>query len=89
MVWVLTNKVRNSSLEIPCSLPIAYGLKDYKLSAKETRDATEYVLEKCHDNGIHVVDICIDGQWISLMHRDSNNNPLTLLQLQKDAWMST
>lgn len=89
MVWVLTNKDRNSSLEIPCSLPIAYGLKDYRLSAKEMRDATDYVLEKCHEKGIHVVGFYTDGQWISLMHRDNNDNLLTLVQLQKDAWVST
>ena len=59
------------------------------MSAKEMRDATEYVLEKCNENGIHVVGFYTDGQWISLMHRDSKNNPLTLLQLQKDACMST
>lgn len=88
MVWVLTNKDRNSSLEIPCSLPIAYGLKDYRLSAKEMRDATDYVLEKCHEKGIHVVGFYTDGQWISLMHRDNNGNLLTLVQLQKDAWVS-
>ena len=82
MVWVLTNKNRNSFLEIHCSLPIAYGLKDYKMSAKEMRDTTEYVLEKCHENGIHVVGFYTDGQWISLMHRDSDNNPIILLQIQ-------
>ena len=26
MMWVITNKNRNSSLDIPCSLPIVYGL---------------------------------------------------------------
>ena len=86
MVWVLTNKDRNSSVEIPCSLPIAYGLKDYKLSSKEMRDATEYVLRKCHEKGIHVVGFYTDGQWMPLMHRDGSGSPLTILQLHKDVW---
>ena len=35
MVWVLTNKDRNSSLEIHCSLPIAYGLRTIKCQQKK------------------------------------------------------
>ena len=37
MVWVLTNINRNSTAEIPCSVPIAYGLKDYKLTSSAMR----------------------------------------------------
>lgn len=49
------------------------------------RDASDYVLEKCHEKGIHVVGFfSTDGQWISLMHRDNNGNPLALVQLQND-----
>lgn len=87
MVWVMTKTYRISSLEIPCFLPTAYGLKDYRLSTKEMRDAPDDVLQKCHEKEIHVVGFYTDGQWLSLMHHD--NNVLTLVQLQTDAWVNT
>ena len=65
---VLTNKDRNASLEIPCSLLKTDGLKDYKLSGKEMRDPTEYILEKYHENVIHVEGLYTDGQWKALIH---------------------
>ena len=86
MVWVLANKDRNSRLEIPCSVPIAYGLKDYRLSAAALRDATDEILEVCHQKGFHIRSLSTDGQWIQLMTRDSEHRPLTVFQLQKDVW---
>lgn len=86
MVWVLTNKDRNSRLEIPCSMPIAYGLKDYRLPATALRDATDEILEVCHQKGFHIRSLSTDGQWIQLMTRDSEHRPLTVFQLQKDVW---
>ena len=86
MVWVLTNKHRNSTLEIPCSLPIAYGLKDYRLTAKSMREATECVLQTCAKAGLHVLSFATDGQWLPVMVRDAKGKPLTLFQLQKDIW---
>ena len=62
MVWVLTNKDRNSKLEIPCSLPIAYGLKDYKLTNQAFRCATEEILKECRKRGIRVFSFATDGQ---------------------------
>lgn len=86
MVWMLTNINRNSSTEIPCSVPLAYGLKDYKLTSTAMRAATYYVLEKLSERGIRVCSFSTDGQWINLMVRDANCKPLTPLQLQKDVW---
>ena len=86
MVWVLTNKHRNSSLETPCSLPVAYGLKDYKLTTSAMRSATNHVIQECHKHGLKILSISTDGQWIQMMSRDSNNKPLTLYQLVRDIW---
>ena len=86
MVWMLTNKDRNSRLEIPCSVPIAYGLKDYRLPATALRDATDEILEVCHQKGFHIRSLSTDGQWIQLMTRDSEHRPMTVFQLQKDVW---
>lgn len=85
MVWVLTNEHRNSTLEIPCSLPIAYGLKDYRLTAKSMREATECVLQTCAKAGLHVLGFATEGQWLTVMVRDVKGKPLTF-QLQKDVW---
>ena len=88
MVWVLTNKDRNSKQEIPCSIPIAFGLKDYKLTASAMRQATEFVLEECQKRRIRIDSLSADGQWILLMNRDEFGRPSTIYQLQKDVWQS-
>ncbi|KAK3085496.1 hypothetical protein FSP39_004241 [Pinctada imbricata] len=88
MVWVLTNKDRNSKLEIPCSVPVAFGLKDYRLSCKAMRQATGKVLAECRKRNIRVDSFAADGQWAQLMLRDGDGKPSTLLQLQKDVWRS-
>ena len=89
MVWVLTNKNRNSSLEIPCSVPVAFGLKDYRLTSDAMRSATDHVLRECQKSGIKILSFAADGQWIQLMTRDSKNQPLTILQFHKDMWNDT
>ena len=86
MVWVLTNKDRNTKTEIPCSLPVAYGLKDYRLTTQAMRNATEAVLKSCSEHGLKVLCFATDGQWLNLMNRDASGKPLTLLQLRKDVW---
>jgi hypothetical protein len=86
MVWVLTTKHRNSKSELPCSVPIAFGLKDYRLTSAAMRKATEHVIDQCQKRNIRIDSLSTDGQWIQLMHRDSEGNPLTVYQLQKDVW---
>lgn len=86
MVWVLSDKDRNSGLQAPTSLPVAYGLKDYKFTAGAMRKATESVLAECSERGLHVVLLATDGQWYKLMVRDELNKPLTIYQLQRDVW---
>lgn len=81
MVWVLTNKDRNTKTEIPCSLPVAYGLKYYRLTTQAMRNATEAVLKSCSEHGLSSVT---DGQWINLMNREASGKLLTLLQFRKD-----
>ena len=88
LVWVLSNKDRLWSSELPNSVPIAYGLKDYKFSAEAMRKACNYVLGECARRGLKIPLLAFDGQWCSLMVRDSEGEPLTQLQLQKDVWNS-
>ena len=86
MAWVISNKDRQWSPELPNSLPVAFGLKDYKFSTENLRNATNYVLENCKERGIEIPLLAFDGQWYSLLVRDDYGNPLTKLQLQKDVW---
>ena len=88
LVWVLSNKDRRWSSELPNSVPIAYGLKDYKFSTEALRKACNHVLGECAKRGLKVALLAFDGQWYSLMVRDSEGEPLTQLQLQKDVWNS-
>ena len=86
MVWVLSNKDRCWSPELPNSLIVAYGMKDYRLTSEQLRAATDDVLKECKDNEIHVPLIAFDGQWYHLLGRDGDGKPLTQLQVQKDVW---
>jgi hypothetical protein len=79
MVWVLTNKNRNSTSTIPCSLPIVFGLKDHKLNSDSMRSATNHIFQECTKKGIKVLSFATDGQWIQLMSCDSKKNPQTIL----------
>jgi phosphoribosylformylglycinamidine (FGAM) synthase PurS component len=82
MVWVLTNKDRDSRLEIQCSVPTVYRLN---LTSNAMRNATAEVLKMCYEKSLKILTIHTDGQWIKLMTRDSFENTLTVHQLTKDA----
>ena len=86
MVWVISNKDRYWSQELPNSVPVAYGLKDYKFTCDMLRQASNHVLEECVKHGLKVPLLAFDGQWYKLMVRDKGHKPLTKLQLQKDIW---
>ena len=86
MVWVASNKDRFFSPEIPNSLPIAYGMKDYTLSETSLRAACNVVLSECVKRGLKIPLLAFDGQWYQLMVRDNHGRPLTNLQLQRDTW---
>lgn len=86
MVWVLSDRNRNSKREIPCSVPITHGPKDYKLSSEAMHQATLHVLSECKERNLKVDSFSTDRQWINLMTRDGKGNPTTIYQLQKDLW---
>ena len=47
---------------------------------------TEMVLDECFKKGLYTPVCSFDGQWSALVVKDRNNNPLTVLQLQKDVF---
>ena len=51
MVWVLTNRDRKSTLDMPCSIPIAYVLQtDYSSNEESYRSCTTGVHRKRPEN---------------------------------------
>lgn len=70
------------------SIPIAYGLKGYSMPTTTLRCMIEQVLSECKQRGLYVPVCSFDGQWCRLVVRDREENPLTVLQLQKDVYAS-
>ena len=73
-------------MEISNSHPVAYALSGPSMSHEIFREMTDYVIKKCKENGLSVMATSSDGQWHKYCIRDDKNNPLTVLQLQKDVW---
>jgi hypothetical protein len=86
LVWLAQNVNRDWNPEMPNSVPIAYALQGYSLSAKTMRSMCNAILQACHAKGCNVVGMAFDGQWIALLSKDSEGQPLTRLQLQKTVW---
>ena len=84
--FMISDLDREYSFDQLHSVPIAYGLKGYSLSCSVLRKMTEMVLGECFKKGLYTQVCSFDGQWSALVVRDRNNNPLTVLQLQKDVF---
>lgn len=86
LVWHLQDTDRQWHPERIHAVPIAYALKGYSLKAEQMRSMCRDVIKACVDKGLRVVCLSFDGQWLTLVHRDHDGKPLTLLQLQKDVY---
>ena len=86
LAFVLTDTDRLSNQTTPHHLPLAYALKGYSMTGKQMREMSSDVKQACHDHGLRVLCCCYDGQWHNICVRDSENNPLNRLELQKDVW---
>ena len=71
--------------ELKCA-PVAWFPKGYSLKVTTMRHIAEHVHNMCHDAGVHVPCESFDGQWHNIVVRSLTNDPLTILQLQKDVW---
>ncbi|CAG2255841.1 unnamed protein product [Mytilus edulis] len=74
---------RTFNAETGHAVPIGYFLRGYSLSTETMRKIADDFMQLCHQNGLHVPVQTFDGQWMNLVTRDCNGNPLTKLQLQK------
>ena len=88
LVFMLSDVNREYKPERPHAIPIAYGLKGYSLKAETLRNMIAFVLRECEARGLRVPIVSFDGQWSRIALRNDVGDPLTVLQLQKDVFMT-
>ena len=88
VVYLLSDLDRLWKPEEPHAVPILYFYRGYSLSMEIIRKITDYCKDICHNKGIDVVATASDGEFIQLMNKDKNGNPLTLYELSKKLWSS-
>ena len=86
--FMLSDLDREYHSERHPAVPVAYGLKGYSLPTTTIRKMIEFVLKECWDKGLYTPICCFDGQWSHMAVRDGEENPLTILQLQKTVFSS-
>ena len=86
LVFMVSDLDRLYKPEIPHSVPVAYGLQGRSLTANTMRKMLKFVISECSKKGLYVPVFSSDGQWYNLYVKDSNDRPLTILQLQKVTW---
>ena len=72
---------------VPCHLPLAYALKESSLSIDLMRKLVNDIRDHCTQNDIDVLYEVYDGQFLQLILKDDNAQPLTRMQLCKDILM--
>ena len=83
LVFMVSDLDRLYKPEIPHSVPVAYGLQGRSLTANTMRKMLKHVISECSKKGLYIPVFSSDGQWYNLYVKDSNDQPLTILQLQK------
>lgn len=83
---MLSDLNRSKKKEIPHAVPIAYGLSGYSLKTENIRKMLHVLVRNCEKYDMRVDVLSSDGQFCKLAVREGNGSPLTILQLQKDAW---
>jgi hypothetical protein len=86
LVWLLQDTDRQWNEECLHSCPVAYAMRGPSLDSVTMRAMNDSVIRACHEKGVRIVGMSIDGQWEKLVTRDASEKPLTLIQLQKDVW---
>ena len=86
LVFMVSDLDRLYKPEILHSVPVAYGLQGRSLTANTMRKMLKHVISECSKKGLYIPVFSSDGQWYNLYVKDSNDQPLTILQLQKMTW---
>ena len=69
---------------VPCHLPLAYALKGSSLSIDIMCKLVDDLHDHCTEHDIDVLCEVYDGQFLQLILKDDNAQPLTRMQLSKD-----
>ena len=86
LLFVASDSDREFQKDVPCCIPIAYGLKGKSICLETARKMIDVVLNKLHEKGVNVLAESLDGQWAQIVFRDFFNNPLTVYEFDKDCW---
>lgn len=86
--FMVSDLDRTYDAEMHHAIPVAYGLKGYSLPTSTLREMVEHVVQVCMQKGLYIPVCSFDGQWYRMAVRDRNEKPLTLLQLQRDVYLS-
>ena len=89
MVFLVSDLDRNWSKNPLRWAPVCWFPKGYSLTTETLRNLLEHVQTLCKEAGLHIPAISFDGQWHNVAVRGIDNQPMTLLQLQKDVWRET
>ena len=68
------------------ALPIAYSMKGYSLDVKTMHKLVNIICDHLKREYIDILSKSMDGQWINLITKGHNNQPLTKLQFIKNVW---
>ena len=85
LVFMLTDKDRKQSSNVPYSYPVAYALKGSTMPNNHLRYLVEKVRDELLSRKIPVLCEAYDGQWHKFITEDSEGNSLTLLH-GRDNW---
>lgn len=86
VVYLLADLNRFWKNEQPHAIPVLFFYRGYSMSMDITRQITETCKAACRSEGLDVVACAADGEFIPLIVRGRNGNPLTQHRLSKDIW---
>ena len=86
LLFLLTDTDREYSKTKSNAIPIAFALKGKSLKVSICRQMMSDVRNYLHRKKINVLVEAYDGQWAGLVFRNGQNEPLTLFEVQRDAW---
>ena len=85
LVFMLTDKDRKQSHNVPCSYPVAYALKGASMTNRHIKHLVDIVRAKLLNLQIPVLCKAYDGQWHKFITEDAEGNSLTNLH-GRDNW---
>ena len=86
VVYLLSDLDRMWKSELPHAVPVMFFYRGYSLPMEIAKTLTEHCRNKCKAKGLDIVATASDGEFLPLMVKDKNQQPLTMHQLNKVVW---